>query len=59
MVPPFNEAAATDELVRLMNDGAARRALGHEAQEYALSEFGWPVVAEKYLEVYQRSRTAA
>jgi glycosyltransferase involved in cell wall biosynthesis len=59
MVPPFNEAAATDELVRLMNDGMARRALGHEAQEYALSEFGWPVVAEKYLEVYQRSRTAA
>jgi len=59
VVPRFNKAAAADELVRLVNDGAARRELGHEAQEYALSEFAWPVVAEKYLEVYQHSRTAA
>ena len=59
VVPRFNEAAAADELVRLVNDGPARRQLGHEAQEYALSEFAWPVVAEKYLEVYQDTRTAA
>ena len=59
VVPRFNEAAAADELVRLVNDGAARRELGYEAQQYALAEFAWPAVAEKYLEVYQDTRTAA
>ena len=59
VVPRFNEEVAAAELVRLVNDNAARRKLGHEAQEYALSEFAWPAVAEKYLEVYQHSRTAA
>ena len=59
VVPRFNEEVAAAELIRLVNDNAARRKLGHEAQEYALSEFAWPAVAEKYLEVYQHSRTAA
>ena len=59
LVPRYNEAAAAHELVRLVNDRKARRELGREAQEYALTEFAWPVVAEKYLEVYQDTRTAA
>jgi glycosyltransferase involved in cell wall biosynthesis len=59
VVPRFDEDAATSELVRLVNDSAARRELGREAQRYALTEFAWPVVAEKYLEVYQHARTAA
>ena len=59
LVPRYNEAAAAHELVRLVNDREARRELGREAQEYALTEFAWPVVAEKYLEVYQDTRTAA
>ena len=59
VVPRYDEETAVDELVRLVNDNAARRELGEEAQEYALSEFAWPVVAEKYLEVYQHPRAAA
>ena len=59
VVPRFDEAAASNELVRLVNDSTARRELGREAQTYALTEFAWPVVAEKYLEVYQHARTAA
>jgi glycosyltransferase involved in cell wall biosynthesis len=59
LVPRYNEAAAAHELIRLVNDRKARRELGREAQEYALTEFAWPVVAEKYLEVYQDTRTAA
>jgi glycosyltransferase involved in cell wall biosynthesis len=59
LVPRYNEAAAAHELVRLVNDREARRELGREAQEYALTEFAWPVVAEKYLEVYQDTRNAA
>ncbi|HAA95605.1 MAG TPA: hypothetical protein DCE26_07930 [Dehalococcoidia bacterium] len=59
VVPRFDREAAVNELTRLVNDETARRSLGEEAQEYALSEFTWPVVAEKYLEVYQCTPTAA
>ena len=59
VVPRFNDAAAAHELVRLVNDDEARRELGRQAQQYALTEFAWPVVAKKYLEVYQDTRTAA
>ena len=59
VVPRFDEETAVNELIRLVNDNAARRELGEEAQEYALSEFAWPIVAEKYLEVYQHPRAAA
>ena len=57
VVPRFDRENAASELARLINDDSARRELGHQAQQYALSEFTWPAVAEKYLEVY--SGTAA
>jgi glycosyltransferase involved in cell wall biosynthesis len=57
VVPKFDRENAAGELVRLVNDDTARRELGHQAQQYALAEFTWPAVAEKYLEVY--SGTAA
>ena len=59
VVPRFDREAAASELARLVNDDAARWELGRQAQRYALSEFTWPAVAEKYLEVYQHTRTAA
>ena len=59
VVPRFNDAAAAHEMVRLVNDDTSRRELGRQAKRYALTEFAWPVVAEKYLEVYQDTRTAA
>ena len=59
VVPKFDRPAAVNELVRLVNDETARRELGGQAQRYALSKFTWPVVAEKYLEIYQTTRTAA
>ena len=59
VVAKFDRAAAANELVRLVNDDAARLELGCQAQRYAVSEFAWPTVAEKYLEVYQANRTAA
>ncbi len=59
VVPKFDRPAAVNEMVRLVNDETARRELGGQAQRYALSEFTWPVVAEKYLEIYQTTRTAA
>ena len=47
------------ELARLVNDDKARCELGSQAQRYALADFTWPAVAEKYLEIYQPTRTAA
>ena len=55
VVPRFDREAAATEMVRLVNDHSFRQQLGSDAQEYTLSEFTWPAVAEKYLEVYQKA----
>jgi glycosyltransferase involved in cell wall biosynthesis len=55
VVPRYDRQAAVRELVHLVNDSVFRQEMGKEAQEYALSEFTWPAVAEKYLEVYQEA----
>ena len=52
VTPKFDRDAAAAELVRLVNDGAHRRELGRQAQEYAISEFTWSAVASKYLDLY-------
>ena len=59
VVPRFDRENAAGELVRLVNDDMARHELGCQAQRYALSDFTWPAVAEKYLDVYQTTSTAA
>ena len=53
VVPDFHTRAAVDALVRLVNDAAWREGLGAEGKAYALSEFTWPVVAKRYIELYQ------
>ena len=53
VVPTFNSAAASDALVRLVNDESSRRELGADGREYAHSNFTWPVVAQRYLDLYQ------
>ena len=53
VVPRFDPEQAGSQLVRLVNDDEYRETLGRDAQEYALAEFTWPAVAEKYLRVYR------
>ena len=53
VVERFDEDEAVGELVRLVNDGDHRNRLAEDARDYALSEFTWPAVAEKYLGVYE------
>lgn len=53
LVPRFDEPAAVAQLVRLVNDDDYRRELGREARAYALAEFTWAAVADKYLKLYQ------
>ena len=52
----YDWQAAVAELTELVNDDEKRRRLGSDAREYALAEFTWPAVAEKYLAVYQGGR---
>ena len=49
----FDRDGAADSLAELVNDDEARQRLGQDARDYALAEFTWPAVAEKYLEVYR------
>ena len=52
VVPRFDQQAAAEALTSLVNDDAERQRLSADAQDYALAEFTWPAVAEKYLEAY-------
>lgn len=52
VVDKFDQNAAVERLVGLVNDDGYRQRLGQEAQGYALADFTWSAVAEKYLQVY-------
>ncbi len=53
VVPRYAQQPAIEALVRMVNDDEHRQQLGEEAQEYALAEFTWAAVADKYLNVYR------
>jgi glycosyltransferase involved in cell wall biosynthesis len=53
VVPRFDENSAAAALARLVNDTDYRQQLGRDGQEYALTEFTWDAVADKYLKIYQ------
>ena len=53
VTPRFDRQEAVSSLTELVNDDAARRRLGEDASDYALAEFTWPAVAQKYLELYR------
>ena len=53
VTPRFDRAEAAAELTRLVNDETHRRQLGAAGRQYALSEFTWSAVADKYLAVYR------
>ena len=55
VVPRFDRPAAVEEMVRLVNDAKYRSRLSKEGQAYALQEFTWSAVADKYLAVYQNA----
>ena len=52
VVPRFDAEAAAEAMTTLVNDDVERQRLSTDAQAYALAEFTWPAVAEKYLETY-------
>ena len=52
VVPRFDQQAAVEAMTELVNDDDNRHSLSADARDYALAEFTWTAVAEKYLELY-------
>ena len=51
--PPFDENAAVQSLISLVNDNEFRIALGQQAYNYAKSNFSWEAIASEYLSIYK------
>ena len=59
VVPAFHSRAAAAALTRLVNDAVWRKGLGSEGREYVLSQFSWPVVAGRYLQLYRQGSVSS
>ena len=59
VIPKFDTLAAVQGLTRFVNHTGYRAHLGQEAREYALAEFTWSAVAEKYLREYSGCESAS
>jgi glycosyltransferase involved in cell wall biosynthesis len=57
LVPAYDRAAATGQLVRLLNDDAAREALGQRGRQYA-QQYTWPPVLDRFTAIYQEALAA-
>lgn len=56
VVPPHDLGAATEALVRLLNDDAGRGRLGEQARQYA-AQFTWPPVIDRFVSLYRDALT--
>lgn len=52
LVPPDDEDAMADALVRMVNDDDARARMGATAYERSRSRYSWPALAERVAAVY-------
>jgi glycosyltransferase involved in cell wall biosynthesis len=52
LVPPDDEDAMADALVRIVNDDDARRRMGETAYARSRERYSWPALAEKVARVY-------
>lgn len=55
VVPPRDEAALADAIVRLLEDPLRRRAMGRRAYEKAITELSWGNIARQTLRVYEQA----
>jgi len=53
LVPPDDETAMADALVRIVNDDAERRQMGETAYRRSRERYSWPALAEKVADVYR------
>jgi glycosyltransferase involved in cell wall biosynthesis len=52
LVPPDDEDAMTEALVRMVNDDEARRRMGETAYERSRARYSWPALAAKVAQTY-------
>jgi glycosyltransferase involved in cell wall biosynthesis len=52
LVPPDDEDAMVEALVRMFSDGVARRRMGETAYERSRSLYSWPALAQRVAGVY-------
>jgi glycosyltransferase involved in cell wall biosynthesis len=52
LVPPDDEEAMVEALVRIVSDDGERRRLGETAYERSRSRYSWPALAERVARVY-------
>jgi glycosyltransferase involved in cell wall biosynthesis len=58
IVPEYNEHAAINELVTLVNNQEYRESLGEEARQYAKKHFSWDSAAQQYVHLYKSRNTS-
>ena len=58
LVPPGDEVALADALIRLLEDAELRSAMGRAANERLHQEWSVPVIAGQTLEVYRDATRA-
>jgi glycosyltransferase involved in cell wall biosynthesis len=58
LVPPHNPRALADAILDLLQDPARARAMGQRSIEFVRREFDLNVVADRYVELYQRLLSA-
>ena len=58
-MPPDDEKALADALVRVVNDPAERERMGQVAYTRSRQRYSWPALAEKVARVYDDIVTSA
>jgi glycosyltransferase involved in cell wall biosynthesis len=59
LVPPDDEDALCEALVRIVADGDERRKMGEQAYETSRGRYSWPALAERVAKVYADAADAA
>ena len=52
LIPPKNEQALTEAILKLMNNTALVRQMGAYAQELSRSKYSWQAIAKKTWDLY-------
>jgi glycosyltransferase involved in cell wall biosynthesis len=59
LIPPDDEDAMVEALVRIVSDDEERRRMGETAYERSRSRYSWPALAERVAKVYEDVADAA
>jgi len=58
LVPPDDPVSLTQAVIKLHGDSRLRDSLAERGKEWALREYNWEAIANRYLQVFQDCRVA-